>query len=273
LSHRDSIELASIALRAAQKAGSLAASGFRRPKKVEHKGELDLVTEFDIRCEELIRAMLSQDAPGVPIVGEEQGGQMGDDLTFFVDPIDGTTNYAHGHPFWCVSIGIATMSVAPPAGPAPFAGAVVAPALGAYWVGMAGTPSRRDGEPCRVSTTSNLKEALLATGFSYDRNGPHNNFAQFIAFKRGAQAVRRRGSAALDLCLVADGTYDGYWELKLSPWDAAAGLCIVQGAGGKFSDAAGAPTSVTGGQFVATNGLLHDDVLRILAETAQRPPL
>src|SRR5262249_34091672 len=157
---RDAIELASIALRAAQKAGSLAATGFRRPKKVSHKGELDLVTEFDLRCEELIREILSQEAPGVPIVGEEQGGQVGADLTFFVDPIDGTTNSAHGHPFWCVSIGVATMSAPSSAGPVPFAGAVVAPALGAYWVGMAGAPSRRDGEPCRVSTTSSLKEAL-----------------------------------------------------------------------------------------------------------------
>lgn len=299
----DAAELAKIALAAAQKAGALAASGFRRPKRVDHKGATDLVTEFDLRCEELIRDFLAEHAPGIPVVGEEHGGAIGGDITFFVDPIDGTMNYAHGHPFWSVSVGAAARAPAtPPTGSAadaaphpgaqarlahaglahaaaqpklrPIAGAVVAPALGLAWTGAAGVSSQRNGEACTVSATERLDQALLATGFPHDRStNAENNFAQFVVFKKRAQGVRRCGSAAIDLCFVADGTYDGYWELRLSPWDAAAGLCILGSAGGKVTDVRGDACDVTNGQFVASNGKVHDEMLRVLAEAALLPPL
>jgi len=250
---------AALALRIAQEAGALAARGYRHPKRVTHKGAIDLVTEFDIATEELIRARLAIEAPDVAIVAEEGGGTAGADLTFYVDPIDGTTNFVHGHPFWCVSIGLVERGVC-------VAGAVVAPSLGTWWMGAEGSPAVRNGEECRVSEAATLEDALLATGFPYDRKtSPNNNFDAFVALKKRAQGVRRCGSAALDLCLVADGTYDGYWERKLKPWDLAAGASLVKSAGGKVTDITGGPADVRTGDLIATNGRLHDALVAALA--------
>jgi myo-inositol-1(or 4)-monophosphatase len=270
--------------KAATEAARLVLTGFRQRLVVEHKGAIDLVTKFDRESEGLLRERLG-DAFGVPIVGEEAGGQApASGPVFYVDPLDGTTNFVHGHPFWCVSIGLVVDG-------APVLGFVLSPPLGLEWSGWIAasgersatrraatngilddethethetreTMSKTTESPCSVSSHANLADAMLATGFPYDRRtSPENNFAEFTGIKRRCQAVRRCGSAAMDLCLVADGTYDGYWEQKLSPWDIAGGIALVRAAGGRVTDYDGAPPDLGRGKVVATNGPLHDALL------------
>jgi myo-inositol-1(or 4)-monophosphatase len=264
----DSNALVRIALTAAREAGALVKAAWRKHPAAEHKGRTDLVTRFDRESETLLNARLSAATP-YPIVGEEHGGERAagsDALTWYVDPIDGTTNFVHGHPFWCVSVGLL-------AGARPVLGAVVAPSLGTEWVAVADGVATRNGERCRVSHVSCLEDALLATGFPYDRHtSPENNFDAFVAIKKKCQAVRRCGSAALDLCLVADGTYDGYWENKLKVWDVAAGAALVVAAGGRVSDYVGDRADLTAGQVVATNGRVHDALVAELGAFVRRRP-
>ena len=252
----ESRAFARVALEVATRAGELALQGYRKPKNVTHKGQhAEIVTEYDFAVEQAIRDQLALRTPDVPVVAEEKGGERKGDLIWYVDPIDGTTNYAHGHPFWAVSIGMVSGGV-------PVAGAVVAPSLGIAWQGWTGGPALRDGEPCHVSKTDSLADSFLATGFPYDRRtSSDNNFAQFVALKRVAIGVRRCGSAAIDLCLVADGTYDGYWEMKLRPWDIAAGIAIVWAASGRVTGFDGGPPDVERGELVASNGAIHDQLL------------
>jgi myo-inositol-1(or 4)-monophosphatase len=251
---RDRAELVAVALAAAREAAALVHAAWRKHPASEHKGHTEIVTRYDRDSEKLLRDRLSASTP-FPIVGEEGGGDSATDdaaATWFVDPIDGTTNFVHGHPFYCVSIGLVI-------GGSPIAGVVVAPALGVEWTGAVGGEARRNGEPCTVSRVDRFSDALLATGFPYDRAySEDNNFDAFVAIKRKCQAVRRCGSAALDLCLVADGTYDGYWEKKLAPWDCAAGAALVVAAGGRISDYASGEADVLSGQLLATNGAIHD---------------
>ena len=252
-----------IAESAAREGAAFVETGWRRNPTAERKGPIDLVTKFDRECELLLRARLGEKSP-FPVVGEEHGGEMAqgeDAATWYVDPIDGTTNFVHGHPFYGVSIGLLR-------GGRPLVGVVVAPSLRLEWSGVVhGDSGRatRNGEVCQVSTTDRFGDALLATGFPYDRaTSPDNNFDAFVAIKRRAQAVRRCGSAAIDLCLVADGTYDGYWEQKLGTWDVAAGAAIVLAAGGKLSSYDGGPVDILSGHLVATNGAIHASLIREL---------
>jgi myo-inositol-1(or 4)-monophosphatase len=255
-----------VALAAARAASKIVHAGFRKHPTVEHKGAIDLVTSYDRESERFLRKTLSAETP-FAFIGEEEGGTRapGAQPTWFVDPLDGTTNFVHGHPFYCVSVGLLV-------GAAPVLGVVVAPALATEWTGAFdfgatraswGTPPN----PCTVSGISSLSDALLATGFPYDRKvSEDNNFDAFVAIKRQVQAVRRCGSAALDLCLVGDGTYDGYWERKLKAWDLAGGAAIVRAAGGRISDFRGAEGDVTTGHLVATNGKIHVALLSALAQ-------
>lgn len=246
-----------IALEAARDAAKLIFAGWRKHPVAEHKGAIDLVTSYDRESEQFLRERLSAKTP-FAIVGEEGGGQRakGESApTWYVDPIDGTTNFVHGHPFFCVSIGLLM-------GTRPLLGAVVAPALATEWVGALGLGAKRAGEPCGISQISSFTDALLATGFPYDRvTSEDNNFDAFVAIKKRVQAVRRCGSAALDLCLVADGTYDGYWERKLKCWDFAAGAAIVRAAGGRVSEFDGREDDLMSGHIVATNGHIHETLL------------
>lgn len=271
---------------AAAEGAQVAAGGYRRRAgmTVEHKeSAVDLVTQFDRDSERAIRGRLAAAFP-FAIVGEEQGGATAD-VAFYVDPVDGTTNFVHGHPFWCVSIGLVVAGE-------PVLGVVLSPALGIEWSGWIAASGERYAtrrsvdasavalltgagaaaprvieEPCAVSAVEHLEEALLATGFPYDRRtSADNNFDAFVAIKRRCQAVRRCGSAALDLCLVADGTYDGYWERKLRPWDIAAGTALVRAAGGRVTALDGGPFGpLASGNVVATNARIHDALTDELA--------
>lgn len=280
-------ELASIALLVAEEAGELVSGGYRTNPRVDHKGHQDLVTEFDRSSQDLLVSRLSSLSPGLPIIAEEQSSPERDregrrGLAWYVDPIDGTTNFIHGHPFWCVAVGLMENEE-------PIAGAVVAPMLGLRWVGWV-LPERaapggelpvpgdgpvtafRSGKPCVVSATTCLSDALVATGFPPIRDrAPANNFDSFIAVKRLAQAVRRCGSAALDLCMVADGTYDGYWERGLKSWDTVAASAIVLAAGGVITALDGGTPNYHIGHVIASNGLIHDELLAILNGNVSAP--
>jgi len=251
-------QLAQVALDTAREAGALALSGFRRKMSVSEKGVHDLVTEFDFASERLIRERLAQATPLIPVVGEEEGGDRGSARVWYLDPIDGTTNFAHGHPIWCVSVGVMEGNV-------PVAGAVVAPAIGVEWVGAVGGSARRNGEPIRVSATDDLERALIATGFPRRReHEPENNFPAFARVKKVCQGVRRCGAAAMDLCWVADGSYDAYWERGLHPWDLAAGAAIVLAAGGTLTHLSGGPLDLTDGHTLASNGKLHPSLVELV---------
>ncbi len=243
-------ELLAIAARAARQGGALVQEGFRKSKVTHKKGATDLVTDYDRACEKLLREILERETP-YPVMGEELGGASDrEPVRWLVDPIDGTTNYVHGHPFFCVSIGLVKEG-------APLLGAIFAPALGLEWTGIVGAGATRSSEPARVSKTTALEDALLATGFPYDRSEAHPDFVLFERMKGACQAVRRCGAAALDLALVADGTYDGYWERRLHPWDIAAGAAIVLAAGGCLSRYDGSPFDVRKADVIASNGPVH----------------
>ena len=261
-------QLLTVVRAATEEAATLVRAAYRKPFGVEHKGPVDLVTEYDRRSEQLLRERLAP--TGIPIVGEEAGGEWDRDRpAFFVDPIDGTTNFVHGHPFWCVSVGLVVDAL-------PVLGVVIAPVLGVEWYGwltgdarVARRVERVSGpveDDCKVSGVARFTDALLATGFPYERkNSVENNFDAFVAIKSQCQAVRRCGSAALDLCLVADGTYEGYWERRLRPWDIAGGSAIVHAAGGKVTDFDAQHAFLHTGDVVATNGPLHQELIDELA--------
>jgi len=261
-------ELAAVALLVAEEAAAVVAAGYRSRPRPDQKGRHDLVTEFDRRSEELLVARLASLAPGIPVVGEEATAagetERRAGLVWYVDPLDGTTNFVHGHPFWCVSVGLMEDERA-------VAGAVVAPSLSLRWAGWlpgaGGTAvATRNGAPCAVSATARLEDALVGTGFPPQRDrAPDDNFDSFRAVKRAAQAVRRCGSAAIDLCLVADGTYDGYWERRLHAWDTVAGSAMVVAAGGVVTALDGGPPDLHVGHVVASNGLVHREIVEALA--------
>lgn len=261
-------DLLAAALAAADAAGAEVARA--RPTRITTKGHPgDLVTELDVASEQTIRAILAARAPGVPIVGEEGGADPdagASDLRWLVDPIDGTVNFAHGLPLWAISIGLED-----PAGPV--LGVVVAPALGWWFWAARGAGAWMTGagatEPERlaVSACDSLERALLVTGFPYDRaTNPDNNFAEWDHFQRVAGACRRTGCASLDLCCVARGWFDGYWERGLRAWDLAAGAVIVAEAGGVVTDTRGGRFEADSGEVVAAAGGIHDALIRHLAQ-------
>jgi myo-inositol-1(or 4)-monophosphatase len=252
--HLELLAAAQVAARAASKLLQTA-----RPEAIREKANVrDLVTEWDLRSEELIRTVLEEHAPGIPVLGEEagQGAGAASGLRWLVDPIDGTVNFAHGLPIWAVSIAVEDRGTL-------LAGVVAAPGLG-WWFEASRTGGAHDGTgmPLRVSATARLDHALLASGFPYDlATSPDNNFAEWAHLQRTAGACRRLGVASLDLCLVARGWFDGYWERKLKPWDIAAGALIVLEAGGTVTDTQGGGFDPHAGEVVATNGAIHDGLI------------
>jgi myo-inositol-1(or 4)-monophosphatase len=212
----------------------------------------DFLTEADRASEALVVGELARAFPKDAIVAEEGGARAGNGgRTWYVDPLDGTVNFAHGHPFFAVSIGLV-------ADGAPFLGAVHAPVLGETFAGVVGGGAFRNGEPIAVSDTADLISSLLATGFSYVRNEtPDDNVDNFSRLILKVRCIRRAGAASLDLAYVAMGRLDGFWELHLAPWDVAAGAAIVRAAGGTVTDFRGGGGFLAGKNIVATNGPLH----------------
>lgn len=262
----------------AHEAGELLLGGFRRGTAVREKARSDLVTEHDEKCERLVRARLTAAFPRHGIVGEEGEAERVDaELVWYVDPIDGTSNFAHGHPFFCLAIGLAHRTQA---GERPLLGVVLGPAMGLEWSGGRGLGVLRRvggetaGERVRVSGTARLRDALCATGFPASRaTSPDNNYPAFLAMDAASHGVRRCGAAAMELCLVADGAYDAFWDLGLKPWDVCAGTALVEEAGGQVTDFAGRPATLTGGRIVASNGRVHAEILSGLSARLPLPPL
>lgn len=254
-------ELRLIRRLASEAGGILKAAAFRAHQADSKRVAADLVTEFDRRSERLIVDGIREAFPGDHVLAEE-GGESGEQSRrrWLVDPLDGTTNFAHGLPFFCVSIALEVDGELE-------AGAVQAPALGwSFWAAR-GRGAWLGDRRLQVSRTATLDRALLATGFPYDNaTSPENNFAEFEALYKRSQGVRRVGAAALDLAMVAAGWLDGYWEMKLKPWDLAAGALLVREAGGRVTDWKGGPLSVDSGAAVATNGAIHDSLVAALGQ-------
>jgi myo-inositol-1(or 4)-monophosphatase len=249
-----------VGVSAARAAGELLRSRIDSIQEVRHKGVVDLVTDVDVASEKLVCGTLLEAFPTHSILGEEGGALGGGDARYrwLVDPLDGTTNYTHGFPFFCVSIGFEAD------GQLMF-GAVYAPCLDELFVAERGRGATLNGRPIHVSETSELRQGMLATGFPYDRAAVPRAVRSFETMSLASQAVRRVGSAALDLCYVACGRFDAYWEHQVKAWDVAAGALIVLEAGGQLSATDGTPFSVDGGQVLSSNGQLHLALVDTLA--------
>ncbi len=254
-------EILALAERLAREAGAIQKQRYATPLEIRTKSSAtDLVTEVDRACEELIVAGLAAERPGDAVLAEEGGGRDRADASWrwVVDPLDGTTNYAHAYPRFCVSIGVERDGVRT-------VGVVYDPLLDELFSAVRGEGARMNGTPLSSSDVSELDRALVATGFAYDvRRNPKDNLNHFVAFLKQSRAVRRDGSAALDLCYVAAGRLDGFWELRLHAWDVAAGLLIVEEAGGRISDLNGNTPPRSGEECLASNGRIHDAMLEIL---------
>ncbi len=240
-------------------------SAVGRPQQVEHKSAIDLVTETDRAVEALITGRLQRAFPDHVVIGEEASAGAApkrppaDRYAWYCDPLDGTTNFAHGHPHFAVSLGLAR-------GDEPLVAVVADPLRAETFAAVRGGGATRNGAPIRVSTIAGVDGALLATGTPYDRRERADHYLAAIrTFMLRAQGIRRGGSAALDLCWVACGRVDAYWEWRLGPWDVAAGALIVREAGGDVSDFGGAPHDVFGSETLASNGRLHGAMLALLA--------
>jgi myo-inositol-1(or 4)-monophosphatase len=248
----------------ARQAGALQRERYETQLSMESKSvPIDLVTEVDLACERLIVEAISRARPDDAILAEEGGGADtgGARFRWVIDPLDGTMNYAHGYPRFCVSIGVQEAGRGA-------VGVVYDPLLDELFTASRGAGAQRNGQPIHVSTEGDLSRALLATGFAYDvHDSEDDNLENFARFAKLARGLRRDGSAALDLCYVACGRFDAFWEQKLHPWDVCAGNLIVEEAGGRTSDFAGGPATGDGRETVASNGALHDAVIEVL----QRP--
>jgi len=254
-------ELLAAARAFAREAGAILLEGHGRTHAPEKKGRIDLVTEFDRRSEALIVARIRERFPAHAILAEESGaaGASGARVRWLCDPLDGTTNYAHNYPFFCVSIGVEVEG-------AMAAAAVYDPVRDELFAAAAGLGATLNGAPIHISRIADVEAALLVTGFPYDvREHPERHVPLFQEFLLRAQGVRRDGSAALNLCYVAMARFDGMWEGNLSPWDVAAGTLVVREAGGVVSGYDGEPFRLDGRRLVAANPALHAKLLAVVA--------
>jgi myo-inositol-1(or 4)-monophosphatase len=252
------------ALSAAKEAGEVLRKGFGWQHSVRYKGEVDLVTEVDEQAEQVIREILLGAFPTYGMLAEEGGTLVGEeDARWIVDPLDGTTNYAHGLPFFCVSVALERSGRV-------VLGVVHDPMHEETFVAERGGGATLNGEPIKVSDTEELIRALIATGFPYDRAEMPEALELFGRFAATTQGMRRLGSAALDLCYVASGRLDGYYERGIWAWDIAAGNLILEEAGGKVTNYRGGILDLEGREIVASNGALHPAMTELTGEENQR---
>ncbi len=250
------------AITVAREAGKLLRDALGEDRQIAFKGTVDLVTEMDKRSEDLIVGTLTKQFPEHLVTAEEGSGPRTGDSPYrwLIDPLDGTTNYAHGHPTFAVSIALRE-------GSQTIVGVVYDPTRDELFHAEAGAGAFLNNRLIHVSPVDQLIRGMLATGFPYDASVRHIALAHWEAFSYAAQAIRRDGSAALDLCAVACGRYDGFYERHLGAWDCGAGALIVSEAGGTVTNYQNAPFDPFAGEVVATNGLLHAAILQILQET------
>jgi myo-inositol-1(or 4)-monophosphatase len=243
----------------AGRAGALILEGLERTRQVRHKGVIDLVTEYDLRSERLIIDGIRQAFPSDSILSEEAGPSGEAEIRWVIDPLDGTTNFAHGLPHFSVSIACWERDQ-------PAFGIVFDPTRSEMFHAVRGQGAWLNNEPLHVSSEARLGESFLATGFPYDiRSNSMDNLDNFARMSRVGFAIRRFGSAALDLAYVAAGRFDAYWELSLYPWDWAAGIVLVREAGGRVTGLDGQDQIPLGmASFLASNGHVHNEVLRAL---------
>jgi myo-inositol-1(or 4)-monophosphatase len=251
----------SIAIEAARAAGEIIRGGLHDELDVRYKGDINLVTQIDVASERAIVDHLRAQCPDHGILAEEGSGHDGSSgYRWLIDPLDGTTNYAHRFPFYCVSIGLEYKEDV-------VLGVVYDPIRDELFTAARDAGARCNGRPLAVSSTPALETSLLVTGFAYDgRRSTRNNFRHFIDMSRVVQGVRRTGSAALDLCYVAAGRFEAFWEQHLKPWDVCAGALIVEEAGGRITGTDGSPFATAAAHLVASNGKIHDEVLTVIRE-------
>jgi len=249
-----------VALLASKAAATIIRDSNSGPLSIRHKGAIDLVTQVDMAAESAIRSVLAEHTPDIPVLAEEGGGAVDCPTRWIVDPLDGTTNFVHGYPSYAVSIALEVEREL-----------VVGCVFDAV-NGVAYTASKGGGSWCgdlrlRVSETSELSGALLATGFPYDRRKNVDRYLRYVrAFLLAGQGLRRAGAAAMDFVAVAAGRIDGYWEFGLNPWDVAAGVLLVQEAGGMVSDMEGGPLDLGEPRLLCSNGKVHDEMTKILTQ-------
>ena len=257
-----------VATEAAMAGGAVLKQYWGNLSSIQEKGRSgDLVTEADRASEAEVLAVIGRHYPNHAILAEESGqlGQRDSPLLWAIDPLDGTTNYAHQYPLCAVSIGLLVAGV-------PTIGVVYNPILEELYRAARGLGATHNRQQMQVSTTAKLTNSLLVTGFAYDRRETiDNNYAEFCHFTHLTQGVRRGGSASVDLAHVASGRLDGYWERGLSPWDLAAGVVLVTEAGGRVSAYDGQPFDIYSGKLVATNGPLHQPIVQQLAQVQPLP--
>jgi myo-inositol-1(or 4)-monophosphatase len=256
--------LLNFAIQTARDAGRILAERFGRTLQITNKGELDLVTESDLASERLIIERIQTHHPRHAILAEESGAsspvdqELKSEWRWIIDPLDGTTNYAHGYPCFCVSMGLernGRMEL----------GVVYDPMRDEVFTAERGQGASLNGRRIQVSPVNSLSGALLCTGFPYDVRERSEFARHFANFIMNAQGVRRDGAAALDLAYVACGRFDGFWEEGLKPWDVAAGALMIEEAGGRVSNYAGELLSIHNPPILASNGLLHEQMMRVLS--------
>ncbi len=244
----------------AREAGTLLMGYFRRRVKIEYKGEADLVTEADRASEQLILERIRRNWPSHDVIGEEGARiETGGDYRWYVDPLDGTTNFAHGFPVFCVSLGLAFQGKRK-------AAVVYDPTRDELFAAERGRGAVLNGEKIEVSRTPKLSQSLVGTGFPSHKRHKNPNIYFYHQLTLRSHGVRRAGSAALDLTSVAAGRLDGFWEFNLNAWDTAAGILIVEETGGKVTGLNGQPLEITDRDVVATNGLIHAELLHEFEE-------
>jgi myo-inositol-1(or 4)-monophosphatase len=259
--------LLNFAIETARDAGAILADRLGRALQVSNKGDIDLVTEADLAAEKLIIERIKSHYPRHAILAEESGTTEGvefipgtTDWKWIIDPLDGTTNYAHGYPCFCVSIALEHAGVIEIA-------AIYDPTRDEMFAAEKGQGATLNGRRLRVSTVDDLNSAMLCTGFPYNVRERPNFARDFARFTMEAQAVRRDGSAAIDLAYVACGRFDGFWEDGLNPWDVAAGILLIKEAGGRVTNFTGGGLDIYTPKVLASNGLIHHEMMRVLGSS------